>query len=102
MSVKKLSESPIDKVKHVHFAQTIQESFHKMGAAVYNFLYYQKVIHRSEALILNEKKLYTILSTLSTIINYYCRMLKWVSISKMRFVTYDKLTKQARIISFWT
>jgi len=35
-------------------------------------------------------KLYTTLSTLSTVTHYLCRTLKSVSIAKVRFVTYDK------------
>ena len=62
-----------------------------MGFTMIRVRGYKKVIHIIETLLLNKMKLYTGLSTLSTIINYSCRTLKRVSRTKMRFVTYDKL-----------
>jgi len=52
----------------------------------------KKVIHSEEALFLDKRKLYTVLSTLSTLMNYSCRMRFLLSITKMRFVTYVKST----------
>jgi len=52
----------------------------------------KKVIHNQPPLILKEIKLYTGLSTLSTIMNYSCLMDRIMSISKIRFVTNYKTT----------
>jgi len=60
-----------------------------IGAHINN----KKVIHIKTPRISKEIKLYTALSTLSTIINYSCRMDKTMSISKIRFVTYYRMTR---------
>lgn len=88
-----LSKSPIDKYGHVRIAQINFLNLQKMYIDAISYSHYQKVIHRLFPLILIKTKLYTQLSTLSTVINYLCRMDNLVSITKMRFVTYDKSTK---------
>lgn len=77
---------------NVQFAQSIIKEFHKLYIHIYVNNFFQKVIHIKETLFLNKKKLYTNLSTLSTIDIYSCRTIKSMSITKMRFVTYDKTT----------
>ena len=76
----------------MNFAQSFIESLHKTNNQIKEMASWQKVIHTKEPLFLNKKKLYTDLSTLSTITNYSCRMFILVSRTKMRFVTYDKST----------
>jgi len=73
-----------------------------MGVPILFYTFYKKVIHMQETINPNEMKLYTALSTLSTIINYSCRMNKSVSRTKMRFVSYDKSTNITKISTFFT
>jgi len=85
---------------YVHFAQIDRRVLHKMYILAIWHTSYQKVIHKLLPHNLNKIKLYTGLSTLSTLFIYLCRMDKSVSITKMRFVTYDKSTKSSALILF--
>lgn len=93
-----LSKSPIDKMWNVQLAQINWLGLQKMYILAIRFTYYQKVIHKLLPEYLNKIKLYTGLSTLSTLFIYLCRMDNLVSRTKMRFVTYDKSTKSPVLI----